>query len=414
MAEALPGYTCHNMSAKGRSLWFYYQGPTRIGGRLPSLELQIRFNDGLPVAPLVNCWIGEKDIFGPVTDFVGDEAIAFDQSLGEPDATGVWIKARVGSRFLFLRDGDATFPALTRIAQALAAALPTLPLPTSFELDASEQEPPNPEYLALDRAMFARVTPGLLANPPQIDALTRRESFSQDPDLGFGYRLESRVAGGGYLSLYGSVLRREVPTPTPPPSAGPPPPGGEADPPAGAFEAMQISTYLPRAPAPPEVYREFFHPIFGPAAAAADTRLRRYWGYDLAVEPLPAGLFRAALPGTAELADHPDRATVDWLMTPFSGTTFFPVWPRRFASLFTRLDARVCLFLLRSKNPATRLTAVGMLRRHAAEWKTDLAALAPDFELIYRSVPVVLVQRGDVVRRENARVVVDQFVARAE
>ncbi len=409
VANALPGYTCYAMRAKGRSLWFYYQGSTRIDTRLPTLEMQIRFNDGLPLAPLVNCWVGARDTYGPVTNLAGDEAIAFDRSLSEPQANGVWIHARVGSRFFSLLDGDAPFAALIEIARTLAASLPTLPMPTSFELDADEREQPNPEYIERDREMFVRVTPGLLASPPQIETLTPRESFFEDPDLGFGYHLETRSSGGGYVSIFGTVLWREAAPHLPPASVEP---RGEATPQAHTTEAVHVSTYLPRAPAPQEVYHEFYRPIFGPDAPTA--RLHRYWGYDLAAEPLPSGLFHAALPGMAELAEHPDRAIINWLMTPFSGTSYSRFSTRQVLALFTRMDARACLFLLRSKNPATRLIAIETLRRRAAEWEIDLTALAPDFDMIYQSVPVIYTQSGDVVRRKNSRALVDQFVLSAE
>ena len=412
-AEALPGYTCYAMTAAGRSLWFYYEGPARPGGRSPSLELQIRFDDGKPVVPLVNCWTGEPDILGPVAHFAGDEAIACNPSLTRPGASGTWINARVGHRRFFLRDGDASFAALTRVARALAAALPTLPLPTSFELDASEREQPNPDYIALDQAMFARITPGLLENPPRLDALTPSASALADPDLGFGYRLENRVAGGGYLSLFGTVLWKET-EPLFLPVTTIFPPGSPPSRRAGVPEALRIATYYPRAPAPPEVYREFFQPIFGPQVGPTDERPQRYWNYSLAAEPLPAGWFHVPLPGVAEIADHPDRATIAWLMTPFSGTTYSGYHTKEVSEMFTDLDQTACLFLLRSKNPATRLMAIEILRRNASTWSVDLHALDPDFNLIYRSAPTVFTQRGDVLRRENARTLVDRFVARAE
>ncbi len=395
VTAALPGYTFANVGVAGRSVWYYYNAPgQRLG--VASLELQLSFHDGEPVKPLVNCWEGDPAIFGPVADFVGDEAIAYDGSRSQPPTNGHWIRARVGGRNFFLRANGEPFVRLTALAQALAPALPKLPVPASFEIEPSEREQPKPEYLELDRAMFARVTPKLLADPPDLSALSLRPPTFETADLGFGYRVETGGAGGGYLSLYASLLLRD-----------------------DEREALRVGATLPRSPAPPELYAELFRPLFGDRAHHASDSAARYWQYGRAAEPLDTAALPIALPVLAPQDDDPDQATLAWLMAPFSGTGYGTrggyaggqLPNRRAWSSLSRLDAPTCLYLLRSKNPATRLTAVETLRRHADAWQVDLAVLAPTFDLIYQNPATIQTLQGCIIRQISARQLVDAAVA---
>ena len=392
VGTALPGYLCTNVAVGGRSLWFYYAVPAAAAGKSArSIEIQIRFDDGEPVVPLGNDWAGTAGMIGPTPNLAGDEAVAYSGALLQPPTNGCWIRSRVGDRRFFLRDGDAPFSALTALAQSLASALPTLPRPASFELEEGEKERANPEYLRLDRAMFARVTPGLRENPPRLDGFLRTGLPSiNEGSLGFGYRLEGLGIAGGYTSLGATVLWKD-----------------------GTMEAMRITSHYPRPPAPAKTYRELFQPIFGDADSPPEGPPPRFWGDEQAIQPLSASLFHAALPGTSEMAGRTDYVVIKSLMDPFAVAAYQRAKAGELGRKFSRLGTRACLYLLKSKDPLTRLLAVGQLRRVPSDWQVNAPELARDFERVYDSVPQIATVDGCIMSSKKSREIVDDFIVRA-
>lgn len=232
----------------------------------------------------------------------------------------------------------------------LAAAL-ALPL-SAF---ASRAVSKAPAWTEADSLSAARTAEAIARRPESVDSLTAG-SPTRDHDLGFGLRLrEAWVDPAGKLGFAFKIVY-----------VGAKPISFEARPIMnyGGLRARQYAALAPAFPAP-----------------APGTEARPFqWNLAAACAPLPAD----SLLIPADSAPSPVvREALAYYMSPFSGTLYGIRGGEagqllenrdRFLGIAPILaaDRRLARWLLRSINPATRLTAVEFITRNQAAY--------PDFD----------------------------------
>lgn len=315
---------------------------------------------------------------------LGEGAISYDISKVRPKEMGGWVQVKSGSRSAMVHSFGTTLEQLRILAQALLPLIPQLPKPTNFHAELNEKR------LGMDRALISKLVPALKKDPPDLSALQRFSS--DDVYLGFGYVLsEFGAASGGYVS-----------------------PGG-----LGLFSKedhlLAIRTHVtpnfPRNVSPEDAAR--LHDILKQIESVwhlkpsetIQSEIVGYhdWHYEQAAKPLSNELLAAKYKPDL-LNNHPDKQTITFLMTPFSGLEYGTrggiagdlLQNRKEFLKLTRLDEDTCVYLMHSKNPVTRLTAIETLMRNAVEWKIDLKKYEQDFQMIFRSHPSVQTLEGKI------------------
>lgn len=227
---------------------------------------------------------------------------------------------------------------------------------TEAETAAAEASP-DPAWSERDSLSAARFIDGMLRRPEAIDSIAAG-SLKRDHDLGFGRRLrEVWIDPAGALGFALKIVYA----------------GGKPI----SFEVRPVMNYgRLRAR-----YRAILFPTFKPLGVAEEAgrplRCEPYlWNLDAVSAPLPAdslGLAGDTLPAPAI------RAAFAYYMSPYSGTLYGIRGGQQGQMLENRdrfldlagivaADKRLVRFLLRSANPATRLTAAEFMLRHKAEF----------------------------------------------
>lgn len=206
-----------------------------------------------------------------------------------------------------------------------------------------------PAWTPADSAATVRMVEALAKHPESIDSLTAG-SLTRDHDLGFGRRLrEAWVDPAGKAGFAFKIVYEGTK--------------------AIAFEARPVINY--------GGLRRRIWPVLAPVFAGPDKPY--HWNLAAACAPLPADSLMVpdSLPSPAV------REALAYYMSPYSGTLYGIRGGEagqmlenrdRFLDLvpIVSADRRAVLWLLRSPNPATRLTAVEFIVRNQAAF--------PDFD----------------------------------
>ena len=272
------------------------------------------------------------------------------------------------------------FAAAVRIAAALSFA--------SVPASGSERAVSKaPAWTADDSLAAARMADALAKHPESIDSLTLG-SPNRDHDLGFGMRLrEAWVDPAGKLGFAFKIIY-----------SGPRPISFEARPIMnyGGLRARQWAALAPVFTAPP--------PKGGEAKPY-------HWNLAAACAPLPADSL--LLP--ADSAPSPAiREALAYYMSPYSGTLYGMRGGEagqllenrdRFLGLaaIVGADRRLARWLLRSPNPATRLTAVEFILRNQAGFPDFDKLQLTAFRSAYAHPPRAATMRGGREASEDPR-----------
>ena len=239
------------------------------------------------------------------------------------------------------------------------------------------------EALALIRAFKSR--------PASVDSLVSGPgNLVQEQDLGFGYRLkEVWVNPAGKLGFSFKLLRRGPAT--------------------LSFEVKPVMNYAGLAARYQGVLPAAF--TRGPdSPGGMPAYLPYHWNLEAASAPLPADSL-----GLPETEPAPAvRAVLAFYMSPYSGTTYGIRGGRggqllenrdRFLSLTDHLmpDKTRALYLLRSLNPASRLTAAEFIIRHKAAFPEFEQLMAGALKRVFANPAKAETMRGDAMVREDAR-----------
>ena len=230
-------------------------------------------------------------------------------------------------------------------------------------------------------------------HPEKIDSLVSGPGnmSRSDQDLGFGYHLkEVWVNPAGKLGFSLKILLR---------SAGP-----------VSFEVKPVLNYPGLATRYQAALRTAFTLMPGHGEGGFPVFHPYHWNLAVAASPLPAdsmGLAESALPPGVKEA-------LSYYMTPYSGTTYGIRGGRggqilenrdRFLSLSDTLmvDKTRALYLLRSLNPASRLTAAEFIIRHKEAFPAFETLLTTVLRKVFANPAKAETMRGERVSMEDAR-----------
>lgn len=297
-------------------------------------------------------------------------------------------------------------PIPRKFAALIPAVLLSLALPSGPLAQGSGK---GPAWTAKDSAAAAAFLSALRHRPTAVDSLAMGPgNFAQEKDLGFGYRLkEAWVNPAGKLGFtLKIVFDRKGPI---------------------AFEAKPVMNYASLAPRYQAALKGTFSSAkpgdpHSTAAGRPDLGLPAYlpyhWNLSVAAAALPAD--------SLGLADHPPSAALKeamaYYMSPYSGTAYGIRGGRggqmlenrdRFLNLgdSLMLDKSRALYLLRSLNPASRLTAAEFVIRHKSHFPDYERLLAGALGKVFANPAKVETLRGEATVREDARKLAFEYSA---
>jgi hypothetical protein len=256
----------------------------------------------------------------------------------------------------------------------------------------------GPEWTSRDSLAAARILDALIHRPESVDSLTAG-SPARDHDLGFGYRLrEAWIDPAGLLGFALKIVH-------------------EGNRPV-SFEAVPVMNYaglLAR-------YRETLAPAFTVEGGGGRPLTAKPYHWNLAAvsAPLPADSLKLG-------PDSPPAASVReafaYYMSPYSGTLYGIRGGEagqmlenrdRFLGLAEILmaDKRLARYLLRSINPATRLTAAEFIYRRKESFPDIDSLERTAFRAAFANPAKAATMRGGLESREDARGLVLEYAGK--
>jgi hypothetical protein len=273
------------------------------------------------------------------------------------------------------------------LSPALPPAFPALP-PAAFG-SAEAAEIKHPAWTSEDSAAAADFIQGITRNPEAIDSLVSG-ALARDHELGFGHHMrEVWVNPAGKLGFSLKIVyegKRPI-----------------------SFEVKPVLNYSGLKGR----YLQMLSPAFkvrptgGPNLFFAPYA----WNLAAAANPLPAD----SLGGAFDDSLSPDvREALSYYMTPYSGTLYgirggdaHQILENRdyFLSLTDMLmaDKRLSRHLLRSLNPASRLTAAEFIIRHKDDFPDYDALLRTALHAVFANPRMAATLRGGAEAAEDAR-----------
>jgi hypothetical protein len=258
---------------------------------------------------------------------------------------------------------------------------------------ATDIPPKGPLWSAQDSLAAAAIVEVLRRHPESIDSLTAG-SLTRDHALGFGRRLrEAWVNPAGKLGFAFKIFY-----------AGAHPAG---------FEARPVINYAGvRARCVP-----ILAPLFQPSPAGGSNGFQPYyWNLEAASRPLAADTLKLA---PEPLPSQAIRDAFAYYMSPYSGTLYGirggdagQLLENRdhFLGLSGILaaDKQLARYLLRSVNPASRLTAAEFILRHKEDFPGFDSLQATTFRVVFANPPKAASLRASRETSEDPRKLVHE------
>jgi hypothetical protein len=275
---------------------------------------------------------------------------------------------------------------------ALLASLSSLPIAA-----AEPRAPKGPVWTREDSLEAVRIVDVLARNPGSIDSLTAG-SLTRDHSLGFGRRMrEAWVNPAGKLGFALKIYY-------------------EGTHPAG-FEVRPVMNYAGLRAR----YLAVLTPLFRIHRGADFHADPYHWNLAIAARPIPADSLGFA--GTDSLPPQSVREALAYYMTPYSGILYGirggdadQIFENRdrFIGLNDILmaDKRLARYLLRSVNPATRLTAAEFIIRHKESFPDFDSLQATVFRIVFANPPKAATMRGGLEASEDPRRLVEECARR--
>lgn len=251
----------------------------------------------------------------------------------------------------------------------------------------------GPAWTAQDSLAAAAIVDVLRLRPESIDSLIAG-SLMRDHALGFGRRLrEAWVNPAGKLGFAFKIFY-------------------EGTLPAG-FEARPVINYAGlRARC-----RPILAPLFKPSPAGGSFGYQAYyWNLEAASRPLPADTLKLS---QEPLPSPSIREAVAYYMSPYSGTLYGIRGGDAGQMLENRdlflgisgiltADKKLACYLLRSVNPASRLTAAEFIIRHKEDFPRFDSLQATAFRAVFANPPKAATLRGSLETSEDPRKLVHE------
>lgn len=248
------------------------------------------------------------------------------------------------------------------------------------------------EWVEADSINIARMIAVIRTSPKDVLTLDvfARKDFE---DLGYGYSMHETVTEGGYVATRLQVILKD---------------GRPISFAATPRMPYGYKTLYDR-------YRAFYEPLF--KFDTHGTPQTFYWNYKAVA--LPFGDSSYALRFQKQVFQNPLREKLELLMSPYSGTEYgcgtrsgnsIPTNRELFEDVMPAMSYLLATCLLRSINPATRLTAIEYLQRHHSE-KFLRKPMQRDVKKIYRSHPKAKTVDGFERRFEDSEALVKRFIS---
>jgi hypothetical protein len=247
------------------------------------------------------------------------------------------------------------------------------------------------EWVAADSMNIARMINTIRTSPKEILSL---DVFSRKDyeDLGYGYAMHETVTEGGYVATRLQVVLKD----------GKP----------ISFAATPRMPYGYKSLQ--DRYRAFYEPLFKFDSHGSPQTF--YWNYKAVA--MPMGDSSYTLRFQKQVFQNPLREKLELLMSPYSGTEYgcgtrsgnsIPMNREIFEEVMPAMNYLMATCMLRSINPATRLTAIEYLQRFHTE-KFDRRPMQKDIKKIYRSHPKAKTVDGFERRFEESEALVKRFI----
>ncbi|MEO6097339.1 MAG: hypothetical protein ABIW76_17460 [Fibrobacteria bacterium] len=254
-----------------------------------------------------------------------------------------------------------------------------------------KNQPKGPGWTAQDSLAAASIVDVLRRRPESIDSLTAG-SLTRDHNLGFGRRLrEAWLNPAGKLGFAFKIFYE----------------GARAV----AFEARPIINYAGvRARCLP-ILAPLFNPLPAGGNGGSGAFQPYHWNLDEASRPLPAPTLKLL---QEPLPSQSIRDALAYYMSPYSGTLYGirggdagQLLQNRdvFLGLSEILmaDQKLARYLLRSVNPASRLTAAEFILRRKEDFPGFDSLQATTFRVVFANPPKAASLRGSLETSEDPR-----------
>ena len=268
---------------------------------------------------------------------------------------------------------------------------PVLFVPVISLAAAGQNQMIEPDLVAADSVVIARLIDVVKNRPEEIlslDAFRRR----QYEDLGYGFSYHETTTEGGYVATKLQVVLKD-----------------------GKPYSFAVT---PRLPYPftklYDSYRRFYSPLF--KLDGSGNPQTYYWRMHLITMPVGDSSYIDRYRRLTEKS--PYRNKLDLLMTPFSGIEYgcgseaansVPPNRRLFVELSPHIDYLLATCMLRSVNPATRLTAIEYIQRNFPD-KLNRKPMQRQIDKLLKEFPKVRTIRDGAREHADSRQLVRSFI----
>ena len=250
----------------------------------------------------------------------------------------------------------------------------------------SVEEPIRNEWVEADREFIGKVNAVLKSDPANIEKVLPAQSY-EDTTLGFGYRLRGGRLGKGYASYYYSYLYRN-----------------------GKLVSYWVMPPIPDTqPTLGPLYQKMCSDVF---PSGTNGTLTKYWYHREASEILLEGCpTKPAISEKMRFFMGPNSGTAYGVRGGFAATLL----PNRRSYLEVKdeITQEICVTLLYSINPATRLTAYEHFLRHRKKFDTVADVVEKRMREVFAEKPKVTTLNGCIEGEEDSASLVERF-ARAK
>ncbi len=263
---------------------------------------------------------------------------------------------------------------------------------------------------------------GIVKTPEKIDSLIKGSIF-RDHDLGFGFLLrEAWVHPADKLGFSIKIIYSQKSLPSSREKQKESPATGETQKKISngiypiSFEIKPVLNYRDLN----SHYRKALEPIFKTRMTAKNELKVEpfYWNFDRSCEPLPRELVKSI--SDDSITSPVIKKAIAFYMSPYSGTVYGmrggeagQILENRFGFLnlleMLMADRKISRYLLRSYNPATRLTAVEFIERHQGDFDDYANLKKNQFRIIFSHPKKVATLHGRKESLEDAKKLVEEF-----
>lgn len=244
-----------------------------------------------------------------------------------------------------------------------------------------QSEPIKNQWVKDDSVFIENLAQSYKKNPANLEHLLSYKG-EKGEKLGFDYYLVTGSNGKGYVSIFYEFVYRK-----------------------NEFVSYKLDPQMPLDKRLTERYLKFYSSLFKINKYQIAEPL--YYGYDEMIRPLDD--FKATI--------YDDR--ILFFMTPYSGILYgdyggigSTMLDNRFNYLRieNKITPEICEFLLYSKNPATRLSAIEYYLQNPQLFIKNKERIESRINLIFNELPEVRTMSADLEFEKNAKDLVNSFV----